>query len=79
MRSLLTIFSALLAYATAVYATALTYRLEAHEQACFYAHVENKGTKLAFYFAVRSPSGPWIRNGLGTVNCLPTLLQAATR
>ncbi|KAL1799297.1 hypothetical protein ACET3X_003334 [Alternaria dauci] len=54
MWSLLTIFSALLVYTTAVYATALTYRLEAHEQACFYAHVENKGTKVAFYFAVQS-------------------------
>jgi len=52
MRSILTLISALLAYTTAVYATALTYRLEAHENACFYAHVENKGTKLAFYFAV---------------------------
>ncbi|KAI4664389.1 uncharacterized protein J4E79_003893 [Alternaria viburni] len=54
MRSLLTLFSALLAYTTAVYATALTYRLEAHEKACFFATVENKGTKLAFYFAVQS-------------------------
>jgi hypothetical protein len=53
MRILFTLASALLAYATAVYATALTYRLEAHEKACFYATVENKGTKLAFYFAVR--------------------------
>ena len=55
MRSLLTLFSALLAYTTAVYATALTYRLEAHEKACFFATVENKGTKLAFYFAVCVP------------------------
>ncbi|KAA8617623.1 EMP24-GP25L domain containing protein [Pyrenophora tritici-repentis] len=54
MRSILTLLSALLAYTTVVYATALTYRLEAHERACFYAQVENKGTKLAFYFAVQS-------------------------
>ncbi|RMZ68057.1 endosomal cargo receptor (Erp3) [Pyrenophora seminiperda CCB06] len=54
MRTFLTLFSALLAYTTVVYATALTYRLEAHEKACFYAQVENKGTKLAFYFAVQS-------------------------
>ncbi|KAF1945531.1 endosomal cargo receptor [Clathrospora elynae] len=54
MRTLLTLASALLAYATAVYATALTYRLDAHEKACFFAHVENKATKLAFYFAVQS-------------------------
>jgi hypothetical protein len=53
MRTLLTLISALLAYTTVVCATALTYRLEAHEKACFFAHVENKGTKLAFYFAVR--------------------------
>jgi hypothetical protein len=55
MRILFTLASALLAYATTVYATALTYRLEAHEKACFFASVENKGTKLAFYFAVRLP------------------------
>lgn len=53
MRTPLAIASVLLAYCTAVYATALTYRLEAHEKACFFAQVENKGTKLAFYFAVR--------------------------
>ncbi|KAJ4377494.1 hypothetical protein N0V83_000319 [Neocucurbitaria cava] len=50
MRSLLVIASLL----AAVYATALTYRLEAHEKACFFAQVDNKGTKVAFYFAVQS-------------------------
>lgn len=54
MRSFATIVSLLLAYCTAVYATALTYRLEAHEKACFFANVEHKGTKVAFYFAVQS-------------------------
>ncbi|KAJ4346752.1 uncharacterized protein N0V89_010684 [Didymosphaeria variabile] len=45
----------LLAYcATTVSATALTYRLEAHERACFFTNVETKGTKVAFYFAVQS-------------------------
>lgn len=53
MRGFLTLLSALLTYTTAVYTTALTYRLEAHEKACFFAKTENKGTKLAFYFAVR--------------------------
>jgi hypothetical protein len=53
MRGLFTLLSALLTYATAVYATALTYKLEAHENACFFAKTEHKGTKLAFYFAVR--------------------------
>lgn len=35
-----------------VSATALTYKLAAHEKACFYAKVEEKGAKVAFYFAV---------------------------
>jgi len=35
-----------------VSATALTYKLGAHEKACFYSNVENKGAKIAFYFAV---------------------------
>jgi ubiquitin carboxyl-terminal hydrolase 7 len=34
-------------------ATALTYKLAAHEKACFYADVQDKGAKIAFYFAVR--------------------------
>ncbi|KAL8799276.1 MAG: hypothetical protein Q9182_006013 [Xanthomendoza sp. 2 TL-2023] len=37
-----------------VSATALTYKLSAHEFACFYSHVQEKGLKLAFYFAVQS-------------------------
>lgn len=64
MRSLLTLVSALLAYCTAVYATALTYRLEAHEKACFFAHAEHKGTKIAFYFAVCV--FPWYTAFLGS-------------
>ncbi|KFH46662.1 putative membrane protein-like protein [Hapsidospora chrysogenum ATCC 11550] len=35
-------------------ATALTYDLEAHEKACFYAHARNENEKIAFYFAVQS-------------------------
>lgn len=35
-----------------VSATALTYKLAANEKACFFTNVENKGAKLAFYFAV---------------------------
>ncbi|KAI1000849.1 hypothetical protein K3495_g7351 [Podosphaera aphanis] len=35
-------------------ATALTYKLAAHEIACFYSNVENKGVKIAFYFAVQA-------------------------
>jgi len=36
-----------------VSATALTYKLSANEKACFYSNVETKGSKIAFYFAVR--------------------------
>jgi hypothetical protein len=45
----------LLAYcASVVSATALTYRLSAHESACFFANVPQRGQKIAFYFAVQS-------------------------
>ncbi|PMD21566.1 endosomal cargo receptor [Hyaloscypha hepaticicola] len=37
-----------------VSATALTYKLAANEKACFFTNVENKGAKLAFYFAVQA-------------------------
>ncbi|KAK6581757.1 hypothetical protein PZA11_005454 [Diplocarpon coronariae] len=37
-----------------VSATALTYRVGANEKACFFSNVEQKGAKLAFYFAVQS-------------------------
>ncbi|KAF2276538.1 uncharacterized protein EI97DRAFT_377237 [Westerdykella ornata] len=36
------------------HATALTYKLEAHEKACFFATTEHPGQKVAFYFAVQS-------------------------
>lgn len=36
-------------------ATALTYKLTANEKACFYANNQDKGQKIAFYFAVRPP------------------------
>jgi len=37
-----------------VSATALTYKLSANEKACFFSFVENKGAKVAFYFAVQA-------------------------
>jgi len=37
---------------SSVSATALTYKLEANEKACFYAQVEQQNAKVAFYFAV---------------------------
>lgn len=53
MRTILALTSLLGFCASAVQATALTYRLEAHEKACFFANTEYKATKIAFYFAVR--------------------------
>lgn len=52
-------FSTLLAGAVALFsseaiATSLTYRVEAHERACFYANTKNANEKIAFYFAVQS-------------------------
>lgn len=38
-----------------VTATALTYKLEANEKACFHSNVDNTNSKIAFYFAVRLP------------------------
>ncbi|ORY19214.1 emp24/gp25L/p24 family/GOLD-domain-containing protein [Clohesyomyces aquaticus] len=40
--------------ASIVSGTALTYKLDANEKACFFSYVENRGTKVAFYFAVQS-------------------------
>ena len=35
-------------------ATALTYRLAPNEKECFYAHVDKRDAKIAFYFAVQA-------------------------
>jgi hypothetical protein len=40
-------------------ATALTYKLVANEKACFYANNQEKGQKIAFYFAVRPIPKSW--------------------
>jgi hypothetical protein len=40
---------------TTVAATALTYKIDANEKACFYAWVDKVGEKIAFYFAVLNP------------------------
>lgn len=37
---------------SSVTATALTYKLEANEKACFFTYVEQRNAKVAFYFAV---------------------------
>ncbi|RJE25186.1 Endosomal cargo receptor Erp3 [Aspergillus sclerotialis] len=39
---------------SSVSATALTYKVEASEKACFYTNVEQMNSKIAFYFAVQS-------------------------
>ncbi|KAF1995221.1 hypothetical protein P154DRAFT_500593 [Amniculicola lignicola CBS 123094] len=54
MRTLTALASGLAFLSSTVQGTALTYKLEAHEKACFFANVEHKGTKVAFYFAVQS-------------------------
>lgn len=38
---------------SSVSATALTYKVEANEKACFYTNVDQMNSKVAFYFAVR--------------------------
>lgn len=37
-------------------ATALTYKINANEEACFYAATQQNNEKIAFYFAVCSPA-----------------------
>ncbi|KAI9789525.1 MAG: hypothetical protein M1835_001607 [Candelina submexicana] len=41
-------------WASGVTATALTYKLTPNEKACFFSYVEQKGAKVAFYFAVQA-------------------------
>ena len=37
-------------------ATALTYKINANEEACFYTATQRNDEKVAFYFAVRPPN-----------------------
>lgn len=54
MRSPAFLVTALLvSLASIVSSTALTYKLAANEKSCFYTFVNEKGVKVAFYFAVR--------------------------
>jgi len=53
MRSFLAVATLLCFLSSYVSATALTYRMTPNEKSCFYAWVEEKGVKMAFYFAVR--------------------------
>lgn len=51
-QTLLAIASLLSCLSTLVTGTALTYKLTPNEKACFFAWVNEKGAKAAFYFAV---------------------------
>lgn len=48
------VLAGLASLVSSVTATALTYRLEANEKACFYTNVGQANAKVAFYFAVSS-------------------------
>ncbi|KAF4976389.1 hypothetical protein F66182_17489 [Fusarium sp. NRRL 66182] len=54
MRATSIVAGLLATFIPAVSATALTYKLDAHEKACFHADVTQKDVKVAFYFAVQS-------------------------
>ncbi|KAL8743738.1 MAG: hypothetical protein Q9190_003938 [Brigantiaea leucoxantha] len=54
MRFHLTLLSLLGLILPLISATALTYKLQPNERACFFSQVTQKGSKLAFYFAVQS-------------------------
>ncbi|KAJ6185453.1 hypothetical protein N7519_006754 [Penicillium mononematosum] len=48
------LFAGLASLVSSVTATALTYKLDANEKACFFTNVEQSNAKVAFYFAVQS-------------------------
>ena len=54
MLTLFNILSLLGLLTSLAFATALTYRLAPNEKECFYAHVDKKDAKVAFYFAVQA-------------------------
>jgi ubiquitin carboxyl-terminal hydrolase 7 len=60
MRFLVWACGALASLSPIVSATALTYKLNANEKACFFSSVEHSGAKIAFYFAVSDHT--WIDN-----------------
>jgi len=52
MRLATLVIGLLAAFVSNVTATALTYKLEANEKACFHSYVDQANSKVAFYFAV---------------------------
>jgi hypothetical protein len=54
------LFAGLVSLLSSVTATALTYKLEANEKACFFTNVDQSNAKVAFYFAVRPIRFPTI-------------------
>jgi len=55
MRFPLLLCGLLASLSSIVSGTALTYKLDANEKACFFSYVEHAGAKIAFYFAVTAP------------------------
>jgi len=53
MRILAAAFGLLAWIVPSVFATSLTYKLDASEKACFYTWVDTPPAKVSFYFAVR--------------------------
>jgi hypothetical protein len=53
MRLLLLLAGIIACLISNVAATALTYKLDANEKACFYTVTKKDSEKIAFYFAVR--------------------------
>lgn len=66
------LLAGLASLASSVSATALTYRLEANEKACFYTEVEQANAKVAFYFAVSSKTLPRVTEVLEVMKHLLT-------
>ncbi|KAI9676400.1 MAG: hypothetical protein M1817_000557 [Caeruleum heppii] len=54
MQILLVVLGLVAYLASLISATALTYKLTPNEKACFFTFVEQKGAKVAFYFAVQA-------------------------
>lgn len=54
MQAILLLSNVIALFGALTSGTALTYKLLAHERACYFADVEVKGAKVAFYFAVRT-------------------------
>ncbi len=68
MRLSLVVYGLLPYLVSLVSSTALTYKLAPNEKACFFTNVEQKGAKIAFYFAVSYPLLTAIREKIPDMN-----------